>query len=392
MRLTAIALSFLLAISGVSTVASPQTPSDLQMALFAHMSYFPFDFNEDERPSGRGFSALHYEPFEQWIMTYDTSQINRYGFSFSDEMKGWYIAKVYENPETGFAAVLYSSDDDETIVIALRGTGGELGMSLLLNSGTWWCNFRSLAGETHSHLDSLSNFLNYPEVLDRLNNSNIYITGHSLGGYLAYIATYELTQMGFEIQRVLAFSAPIFSAYTVEKISRLSPEVRSRIIHYYVPNDLIAGIVGVDVGEFPGYASFDVIVQILDALREVRNIDVPPALTNIIAWMGLVESWLPVGMPTPMLEILWTLTGAISTEALAITNEFRELIEHRVVEQTWRTPRSDVPWDTNASAFSILRNHPQELIAEIGIDVIQRIFDVDSHFMMNFYSEFSNAH
>jgi hypothetical protein len=104
--------------------------------------------------------------------------------------------------------------------------------------------------------------------------------------------------------------------------------------------------------------------------------------------MGLVENWLPISMPNHLLEVLWMLTGATSPEALAITNEFRGLIEHRAVAQTWHTPRADVPWDANASAFSILRNHPQELATEIGVDVIQRIFDVDSHFMMNFYSEF----
>jgi len=390
MKFTAVLVALVIVTNGV-VATLPTSPSNLQMALFAHMSYFPFDFNEGERPAGRGYSSLHYEPFEQWVMTEDTSEINNYGFSFANEMNGWYMAKVYENVNTGFAAVLYSCEENETVVIALRGTGGELGMSLLLNYGTWWCNFRSLAGETHSHLESLKNFLNNPEVMDILNNSNIYITGHSLGGYLAYIATYELTQMGFDIQQTIAFSAPIFSAYTVEKIARLSPEVRGRMVHYYVPTDLIAGIVGVDVGEFPGYASFDVIVQILDKLRDVRGIDVPPALMSIISWMGLVESWLPVGMPDHMLQILWTLTGAVSAEALEITNEFRQLIEHRAVAQTWFTPREDVPWDINASAFSILRNHPTELATEIGADVIQRIFDVDSHFMMNFYSEFSSA-
>ena len=295
---------------------------------------------------------------------------------------------------TDFSITVYACADGDTIILAIRGTDGNVATSLATRSGTWWCNFQAMAGYRHSHVGSLISFLHgsatldIVDIFDLFDGANIYITGHSLGGYLAYVAAYELAQMGFEdnIQRVVAFSAPIFDASTVEMIATLKPATRNRITHYYVPEDLIAGFVGVEMeSNFSAYGAFELTSRLFSTLREVRAVDVPPAIYALSNLMIGVEEWLPFGLPDYFVELIWRLNGAMSTEALAITNEFRALVQHVPLTQTWHTPRAYPSRPADASLPYILRNYTPELISEIVIDMIVRIFDADTHFMMNFY-------
>jgi len=366
----------------------PLSPSDLQLAMFAHMAFFPFDFHKGERPGSPQFSPFHYQPFIEHVMTRNTSRQNQYGFTFADEMEGWHLLSTHYNPVTGFSITLYSCEREYTIVMAIRGSYGDIGPALLTQSGTWWCNFQGLAGYRHSHADSLVAVLNAPATLALLDEANIYITGHSLGGYLAYVAAYELVQMGFEdnIRRVVAFSAPLFNASTIEMISTISPVTRSRIVHYYVPCDLIAGIVGVDKGSIPqDYSVFQLTSRLLANLRNVRSIDIPPTVYTINNLMITVEGMLSINMPGHITELVWLLYGATSQEALELTNQFRRLVRHVSVTQTWHTPRPDSQLAPDMSLFDILRNYSPELVSEIAVDTVMSIFDTDTHFIMNFY-------
>jgi len=363
------------------------SPSNLQLALFAHMAFFPFDFNQGHRPSSPQFTPLHYQPFSTFIMTSDVNTQNQYGFSFANEMDGWHLQQTYYDNTTGFSATMYSCKNNETVVMAFRGSYGDIAMSLLTQSGTWWCNMQSLGGEQHSHAGSLIAFLNTAETQAMLDGANIYITGHSLGGYLAYVATYELVQLGFEdnIQRVVAFSAPIFNTSTVEMIGRLQPATRSKIAHFYVPYDLISGIVGVETDMYDGLGVFELTSRVLSTLRDVRGVDVPPAVYGLSNLMVSVEGILPFDMPSAISGLIWQLYGAMGEDALAITNEFRRLIYHEAVAHTWHTPRPEPILAEDISVFDILLNFTPELMMEIAMDMIVRVFDSDTHFMMNFY-------
>jgi len=371
-----------------------KSPSDLQLALFAHMAFFPFDFNEGSPPDFTRFGTFHYRPFLNYIIPEDANGQNRYGFSFAEEMEGWYWLFSFNADATDFSISVYSCAYGDTIILAIRGTDGNVATSLATRSGTWWCNFQAMVGYPHSHVGSLISFLDgsaTPDIVDIFNlldGADIYITGHSLGGYLAYVATYELTQMGFEdnIKRVVAFSAPIFDVSTVEMIAALKPTTRSRITHYYVPEDLIAGFVGVEMtSDFHVYGTFELTSRLFGTLRDVRNVDVPPTIYALSNLMIGVEERLPFGLPYYFAELIWRLNGAMGTEALAITNEFRSLVQHVPLAQTWHTPRAYPSRPADASLPYILRNHTPELISEIVIDMMVRIFDADTHFMMNFY-------
>ena len=367
------------------------SPSNLQLALFAHMAFFPFDFNQGYRPSSPQFTSLHYQPFSTIVMTNDVNSQNQYGFSFANEMGGWHLLLTHNDTETGFSVTIYSCENNETMIMAFRGSYGDIAMSMLTQSGTWWCNMQSLGGERHSHVDSLVAFLHATATQGLFNETNIYLTGHSLGGYLAYVAAYELAQLGFEenIRRVVAFSAPIFNTSTVEMISRLLPATRSNITHFYVPTDLISGIVGVETEMHDSLGVFELTSRVLATLRDVRGVDVPPAVYGLSNLMVSVEGILPFDMPNAFTGLMLQLYGAMGEDALAITDEFRQLIHHEAVAHTWHTPRPDSVWAEDISVFDILLNYTPELMMEIAMDMVVRVFDSDTHFMMNFYEHLS---
>ena len=370
-----------------------KSPSDLQLALFAHMAFFPFDFNAEGRPDLSQFTTFHYRPFLNYVVPPGTNGKNQYGFSFAEEMEGWYLLQTYHNRTTDFSISFYVCAYGDTVILSIRGTDGNARISVLTQSGTWWCNFQTMAGVRHSHVGSLISILNDPATLAILEGTDIYITGHSLGGYLAYVAAYELAQMGFEdnIKRVVTFSAPIFSADTMEMISTLKPATRNRITHYYVSEDLIAGFVGVEMGSaIPTYNAFELTSQLFTTLRDVRGVDVPPAIYALSNLMIGVGNRLPFSLPDYMIELLWRLNGAMSADALAITNEFRNLVQHVPLVQTWHTPIVPPSRPADASLAYILRNYTPELIGEIVVDMVVRIFDADTHFMMNFYPHLVN--
>ncbi|MCL2287526.1 MAG: lipase family protein [Firmicutes bacterium] len=365
-----------------------KSPSDLQLALFAHMAFFPFDFNVGKQPGSPQFSSLHYRPFVNYIMMSGAAGQNRYGFNFLAEMEGWYLLSTYYDRATGFSITFYSCLNEDTIILAIRGSDGNVGTALLTQSGTWWCNFRSMAGERHSHINSLVNVLNSPATLSLLDGANIYITGHSLGGYLSYIATYELVRMGFEdnIIRVVAFSAPLLNADTVNLVSGLPPATRSKITHYYVSEDLIAGIVGVDMGsEPPEYGAFELINRLFGTMRDVRSVEIPPAIYTLSTLMAALGDVLQLELPAHMTEIIWRLYGAMGADAMAITNEFRRLVRHETVTHTWHSPPRPTTRSSDVSIGYLLLNHTPELLSEFIADTVASIFDTDTHFMMNFY-------
>jgi len=366
------------------------SPSCLQLALFAHMAYFPFDYTIGERPQSPTSDPFHYEPFYYHIMT--TSDINQVSenFNFFDELQGWSIKneRIHTDPETGFRIVIYSNEDNSRIILSIMGSDGGIGGAILNQSGTWWCNFRSLAGYKHSQVYALIDFLNNEDTVAMIENAYLYITGHSLGGYLAYVATHELVQMGLgdNIRRVVAFSAPIFNSSTIELVSSLNPDIRKRMAHYYVAHDWIAGFVGTDVFDVPNYGIFELVSHLMSSMRnDKRDINIPSWLYLSVSIIGFLEGVMPEisVIPQHVYELIWWIDSAFGDDAVTLSGEFYELILHEPVMHTWHSPRPDPPWPQ--PPFDI----PQELLINAVFDMIDGIFNIDTHFMMNFYCHFS---
>lgn len=372
----------------VEVVGSYLSPTDLQLALFAHMAFFPFDFNEAGlRPGSPEFTPLHYAPFVTHVVG-RPGTLNAYGFSFAEEMYDWYLTDTHHDPATGFSAAVYACALGEGVVLSFRGSYGDLDNAIATQTGTWWYNFRSLAGYDHAHVGSLTAFLHTLEGTLLNQDTRIYITGHSLGGYLAYVAAYQLANMGLEenIGRVVAFSAPIFNAHTVEMMLTLSPETRQRMAHYYVEGDFIAGAVGVGGGSMPpGQSPFALLNSLLLTLSNTHGIEVPESVGAMAGMMATVENFMPIAMPEAFTGLIWQLHNVVGAESLAITTQFTGLIAHYPVPQTWHTPRPEHVGVRDMAPMDLMRNYSPELILEIMGETIFSIFDPDTHFMMNFY-------
>ena len=356
-----------------------KTLSCLQLALFAHMAYFPFAF-EDNEPSSI-LSPKPHDDFYETVVVSNIYGLNSFGFNFACIMSGWQLYGVHTDYETSFSVAIYQDYDESQIVLAFRGTSDSISIpnAILNQTGTWWCNFRALAEYEHSQIESLAYFLSREDIFNKLYGSRIYVTGHSLGGYLAYIAAYELIQLGLEsnLHRVAAFNAPIFNIDIIERISRLEPATRSKITHFYVakPRDWIAGIVGITPRERPNYNVFGLIGQLFRNMQDVHQIDVATTFTIISGAMEFVGNFSPVALPGHIPELVWWLEGAFSEEAKELYGEFYELILHIPIEQSWSSPpREPLPWLIEAIVTQIL-------------DMVERIFDTDAHHMMNFYQQ-----
>ncbi|MCT7829601.1 MAG: DUF2974 domain-containing protein, partial [Lactobacillus iners] len=122
--------------------------------------------------------------------------------------------------------------DNQVQVLAIRGTKGGADLDDDLNL---------TLGMTPGQVDSLN------KILKQLQNegalTNTYLTGHSLGGYLAMTALVEARDKGYTgIKKAVTFNAPkIRGNLFNKKMQRVAKEAnlltqRGEAIHYAVSN------------------------------------------------------------------------------------------------------------------------------------------------------------
>jgi len=384
-----------------NTVEEPivqfESLSCLQLALFAHMAYIPFNFNNAESPHGRNYKEMHYQSFMLDIMNVDASSLNSREFNFMQEMEGWILIYPPHRDATDLGISVYIHQEHNGLVLAIRGTYGGIASSLWRREGAWWCNLSSLStSHRHSQIDAIINFLERPEIRGLLQRSDIYITGHSLGGYLSYIATSHLYQMGFadNIRRVAAFSAPTFTSSTMYMLENLPESLRGRITHYYIAGDLIAGIIGIEASyEFPGYLASDLLRNILRNLETVHDATVPAWFYTVLGLLGVQEyvyaTWSDLfdrfiisipnsPIPEHIRKVLWLLYIATTDEA-----------------NNKSTMLSNIIWVEQMEADSRVTITPSIPLLPIVFErhlfdnIIAGIFDIDTHLIMNFYQHLS---
>ena len=134
--------------------------------------------------------------------------------------------------------------DNQVQVLAIRGTKGGADLDDDLNL---------TLGMTPGQVDSLN------KILKQLQNegalTNTYLTGHSLGGYLAMTALVEARDKGYTgIKKAVTFNAPkIRGNLFNKKMQRVAKEAnlltqRGEAIHYAVSNDNVISAVGNFIG------------------------------------------------------------------------------------------------------------------------------------------------
>lgn len=122
----------------------------------------------------------------------------------SAELKGWVVLESVYNPITGFEAAAYAKDNN--LVIATRGSEAKNLADIVQD---WmYADIIGYVSGLNFQLPAMETFIK--RVSDRYADyyDNIYVTGHSLGGYLAIMASSQLVKHGHKdsIRSVVTFN------------------------------------------------------------------------------------------------------------------------------------------------------------------------------------------
>lgn len=156
----------------------------------------------------------------------------------------WRVKEVYHEAN-GFDAVLFEFNSDYSFlkngsvqVLAIRGTSeaNDLDDDSVLAASL-------LPDQARSVQRLINSYANRTDI------TNLYITGHSLGGYLAQIANVEAYSRGYRwIQKAYTFNAPQITALGGElsRIVRTSNYLTQtqKAIHYATNNDTLMRVIG----------------------------------------------------------------------------------------------------------------------------------------------------
>lgn len=210
------------------------------------------------------FAALAYEEG----VSYNTKSIKgtvdepgeRYYFldfaSAAEVMDYWTLVDYtveWADIDTHFSASTYKNGNN--IIIAYRGTDGEI--------GEWVNNVISGAINYHSEEGNAKAYA--LKMADRYSNYNIYITGHSLGGYLAQFGAAQILENRplVKLQQVsyfngigLKFNKLLFwtKNKTIDTLKEYSQDgTNIKLISYYINGDLVSAI-GTHSGKEIGFA------------------------------------------------------------------------------------------------------------------------------------------
>jgi len=178
--------------------------------------------------------------------------IHDYGFTekqynkYFDPKEGIYKvgSDDYIELENGFSATVFRNEKSGGITVAFRGTD-----SLI----DWDTNLSALLGIDptlfiESQDNNITTFLRDSGLLDASGNllPNVNFTGHSLGGYLATIATYKYADsISSPTSSFNGLGISPLSFFTNEVINDIS--VEGKLNNYYA--DVVGAVVGVHPGD-----------------------------------------------------------------------------------------------------------------------------------------------
>ncbi len=245
--------------------------SDRNLAMFCSMSYvLPYDYTFN-------FPVMLKDLPDQLKVKLN-GEFNEFGNVASvEELYGWELISTIDK---GFQAAAFRIDDN--IVVAFTGTQGF----------DDWINdiAEGLVGHSpqpkfaSAYLSTL--MLNYPDC-------NFYITGHSLGGNLAYHAAYQGLKLDKErIKGIVTFnglglpvSAAVTNRETFKDESRVLSDNTSIIKDYRVHgdwvSDVLVGFVTIHYGGDPIY--YD---KSSDIPQNIGSKNMPALLANNLGFVG----------------------------------------------------------------------------------------------------------
>lgn len=175
-----------------------------------------------------------------------TEQTNSGKVGTSAEMKGWKVVESVYNPVTGFEAAAYARDNN--IVIATRGSESH-DLADVLQDWVLADVLGYLSG-FNAQLPAMETFIRHISAKYGTKYDNFYVTGHSLGGYLALMSGAQLVEHGLtaKIKKLDTFNGLGLSSMTVlgqlfdiDDNIKLG-KIENKITNYRVMGDIVSTI------------------------------------------------------------------------------------------------------------------------------------------------------
>lgn len=169
------------------------------------------------------------------------------------ELDGWEVLMSVYNPYTGFEASAYAKDNN--LVLATRGSEAHDLADIVQD----WviADFVGFLIGMNAQLPAMETFV--AEVVEQYGDEydNIYVTGHSLGGYLALMASSQLVEHDVEdkIREVVTFNglgmnlggSLVGTILDLDDYSNFG-KIQGKLKHYRTDNDVVS-LIGYTPGD-----------------------------------------------------------------------------------------------------------------------------------------------
>lgn len=235
----------------IPTVKAEEESLDREMAIASALSYI-------KQFEGKtvGFNTERFLMLNNIVNTVN-AKFNIHDFADMKELDDWTVVdyRNHEIAEKGLAAFLLQRDND--LMLVIRGTDME-----------WYADIVHYGMKNHHNQEEFA--INYgfsiaEEYSKKGGEYNLYICGHSLGGYMAQIVGAQIEQNkdkynNINLKRIVTFNGMGMNFFTflgeklnygdqkdnIETLKKLGDE--GRLVEYYQYGDLVSAL-GVHYGE-----------------------------------------------------------------------------------------------------------------------------------------------
>ncbi|MBQ6991723.1 MAG: DUF2974 domain-containing protein [Clostridia bacterium] len=264
---------FVILFSCYTVRAEEMVVTDRQIAIAMNMVYGSFDKGTTVKENLGGDG-------------YDRKDIRDY--ADKHELDDWTVVDFSNNQLVNLGMTALVLEKDGHIIIAFRGTDTEF----LEDALNGVINVHPQELSANIYVNNLAK-----EYSQKEGNYKFYVTGHSLGGYIAQTAGAELAKTcekysNLEVERIVDFDGmginffTIFGmvsqvhSSTIDKLKELGEQ--GKVIDYYICGDVISAA-GVHYGEMRGiYPSIDTITEERENLKILDDVQKITMLSKIL--------------------------------------------------------------------------------------------------------------
>lgn len=245
----------LMLILNASNVSAAKEVTDREMAIASAMSYVPLQKN---KTMSQCFDVANKKLISQ-VVNYVNSKFNLHDYGTIEELDDWIVddySCLQGIKQNGLTTFRLKRDND--IIIVIRGSNSPVDAFEDIRYG--------ITNATRQEKYLKEYIKNTMEYYSKKNgNYNIYVTGHSLGGYLAQIGGAYIEENiedydNIKLARIVDFNGMginFFTAFgneynygnkkdTIETLKKIGED--GRLIEYYTYGDLVSSL-GVHYGE-----------------------------------------------------------------------------------------------------------------------------------------------